>query len=266
MRKYRVVALLVLAAAVGGCRSSRRISVSEEQPGVDPLRQLVGQKLILRHFGDRKDVVAKPGESRKGTCDVAVTVTDAAAVPDGARLVLSSLGRVRVGDAPTVGRCGRLASPIALTLKGINVSRPEEWRPFLATILAPSEAYLTSHGRNFKYAAEPEPKIFANRSPVTDDEGRRLATRVTAWPKPLLAVEPAVASPGGKVHHEGEVEFSAVVGADGRVFKPHVKTSLNDEHTHHVASVLTLWRFEPAREGDRAVPALYEGRTVFRIY
>jgi hypothetical protein len=267
MREVRVVTLLVLAAVAGACRSSSRVSVSETKGGPDPLAPFVGQKLILRHFGDHPTAVVKPGETRKGTCDVAVQVASVSAVPDGVRFTLTSLGRVRVGEEPTIGHCERLASPIALSLKGVHASQPEEWRSFLGTMLLTPEAYLAVHGKTATHEPLPEPTKYANRSTISNDtESRTLANHVTSWPKPILAIEPAIPSPGGKVHHEGELEFGAVIGADGRVFKPVVKTPLSDEHQRHVESVLTLWRFEPAREGDRAVPALYEGRTVLRIY
>jgi hypothetical protein len=257
-------ALVVLAVAVGGCRSSGRVSVHEERPGIDPLKEYVGQRLVLRHFGDRKDVAVRAGDDRKATCDVAVQVSAATAVDGGIRFLLQSLGRVRVGDS-TVGRCDGLASPITLTAKGINPAKPDEWRTFIASILQTPEAYLTAHGKSFQYAPEPEPKVAARAGVVGEDEERRLGRRVTAWPKPVFAIEPAISSTG-KVHHQGEVEFEVVVGADGRPFRPKVTTPLSEEHTQHVTSVLQLWRFEPAREGDKPVPAHYEGRTVFSIY
>jgi hypothetical protein len=57
-----------------------------------------------------------------------------------------------------------------------------------------------------------------------------------------------------------------VIGADGRTFRPEIKTPLSDEHTRYIASVLQVWRFDPAKAGDKAVAARYEGRTVFKIY
>src|SRR5205809_257310 len=124
MRKTSVLALLVLAGVAGACRSSGPVTVAAEPGGPDPLAAFAGQKLILRHFGDRAVAVAKPGETRKGTCDVAVEVVSAVAAPDGVRFNLTSLGRVRVGDGPTIGQCEKLVSPIALTLKGVHAGIP----------------------------------------------------------------------------------------------------------------------------------------------
>lgn len=265
MRKSRAWALLLAGMSLGGCRSAGRVSVSEEAAGDDPLRVFLGQQLVLRHFGDRREIEVKPGEARKGSCDVAVRVKDAVAVQGGVRFTLESLGRVQVEGRPA-GTCETLASPLRLTLKGVNAARPEEWRTFMGTMLLATDAYLAFHGKTGTYAPEPEPQAFANNSSNTDDEGRRLAQRVTAWPKPLFTIEPFVPSPGGKVRHEGEIAFSAVIGRDGRVYRPRLKTSLEDAHQGQVTSVLTLWRFEPARERELALPALYEGRTVLRMY
>jgi hypothetical protein len=264
MRTSRIGTLVLLAVAVGGCRSSGRISVQEERPGADPLKEYVGQRLVLRHFGDRKDVAVKPGDNRTATCDAAVQVAAATAADGGIRFLLNSLGRARVGET-AVGRCQRLASPITLTVRGVNAARPDEWRTFVGSILQTPEAYLAAQGKTYQYAPEPEPKIAARSGAVGELEEKQLGRRVTAWPKTLFSIEPAVSS-NGKVQHQGEVEFRLVVGADGRPFRPVVVTPLSEEHTKHVTSVLHLWRFEPAREGEKAVPAYYEGRTVFYVY
>jgi hypothetical protein len=191
-------------------------------------------------------------------------VLSATPADGGARFVLTSLGRVRVGDGPAAGRCQHLVSPIALTLKGAG-SSPDEWRRAVGAVLLTPEAYLAANGKTYAYSPEPEPKLAATASSTGDSDERSLGRRVTVWPKPLFSIEPAI-SGGGRVQHQGEVDFKLVVGADGRPFRPEVTTPLSDEHTKHVMSVLSLWRFEPAREGDKPVPARYNGRTVFSIY
>jgi hypothetical protein len=267
MRHKSLAMVLMAGAALAGCRSAGKVSVTEHEGGGDPLAPFVGRRLVLRHFGDRRDAVAKPGETRKGTCDVAVQVTSATAVADGVRFALENQGRVRVGEAPS-GKCERLVPEIALTLKGVHAGAPHEWRAFLGTILLTPEEYATAHGQSLAAAAAPgtEPKTFASRSVAADADARTLAKLVTVWPKPVLLVEPAVSVPGGKIRQESEIEFATVVGADGRAYRPRVKTPLNEEHNRLVTSALGQWRFEPAKEGDKPVAALYEGRTVLRVY
>ena len=266
MKKSWIAVSLALAGLAAGCRSGGRTTVSQPKPGADPLQKFVGQKMVLRHFGDRKDAAIKRGEEPKGGCDVAVNVVAATAVGDSARFTLDSLGRLRVGGNP-VGKCGGLATPITLTVRGVNAGQPDTWSDVLASTLLTPEAYLAANGRPLPYAPEPEPKLAASASHASGDaEERTLGRKVTTWPKPVLSVEPSISSPGGKVHHEGEVEFITVVGADGRVFRPTVKTPLSDEHTRFISNVLLVWRFDPAKAGDKTVPARYEGRTVFTIY
>jgi hypothetical protein len=264
MKKPWIFASLVLAGLTGGCRSGGRTSVGEQKPGADPLRQFVGQKMVLRHFGDDKTAVVKRGDKPSGGCDMAVQVAAAVAAGDSVKFTLDPLGRIRVGGN-VVGKCGGQPTQTTLTAKGVDPARPDDWRDVLAVALLSPEAYLAANGRPLAFAPEPEPKLAASASATGDSEERRLGRRVTVWPKPVLSVEPAVRG-SGKVKHEGELEFSAVVGSDGRVFRPELKTPLSDEHARYVATVLQVWRFEPAREGEKSVPARYEGRTVFKIY
>jgi hypothetical protein len=267
MKKSWALALIVATAASGACRSSGRVATGGGGPAANPLQKFVGEKMILRGAGDRKDAIVKRGESPSGSCDVAVQVASAIGAGDSARFTLDSLGRLRVADN-VVGKCGRLVSPIELTVKGVDPARPDDWKDVLAAVLLTPEAYLAANGRPIAYAAEAEPKLAASPSHLGGgSDEHALGRKVAAWPKPVLSVEPSLPSPNGKIHHEGEVEFVVVVGADGRVFRPQVKTALSDEHTRYIGTVLQVWRFEPAKDGSsKAVPARYEGRTVFRIY
>jgi hypothetical protein len=257
MRK-QIAAVIAGAALLGACASKKPARVDAGPTTPANLKALVDQRLFLRSFGDRRDIVVKPGKEPKGTCDVAVLVTSAQPAPDAsARFTLRSLGRVRVGEAPTIGPCKELAPQIGLTLAGSLAQKPEQW------LLTP-EAYLESHGKKaFSATPLPAPKLAADARANAGDEERRLGRAVVSWPKPMLQVEPAFS---GKVPHQGEIEFDVVVGADGRLFEPRVRTGLSDEQEKNVLQVLDLWRFEPARNAKEAVPARYDGRTVLRIY
>lgn len=258
MRKP-LAAVVLFAAGLAGCRSGGPKVVGRDSATSSAWRGLIGQRLLLRAVGDQPQVVVKPGKLPKGTCDVAVEVASAAPVEGGAILTLRSLGRVRIGDAPTVGPCKAAAPQIVLTLAGGLEGHPEEW-------LQTPEAYLAAHGYPLESRpAVAEPAVAADSRPNIIGEPRRLGRRVTDWPKPLLSIEPSFDG-HGKVHHEGEIDFEVVVGADGRLFKPHLMTPLEESQEKSVLALLDLWRFDPAREGKDAVPARYEGRTVLRIY
>lgn len=93
-----------------------------------------------------------------------------------------------------------------------------------------------------------------------------MGRRVTTWPRKLFWVDPAYRDPGHRVRHEGEVEFEAVVGADGRLYRPQIRGGLDKVHIAAIERVLPMWRFEPARAGKDPLPAHVESRLVFRIY
>jgi hypothetical protein len=259
--------VLGVAVALAGCRSSQKIVIPDEGNSRAALASWVGQNLVLRYYGEHSAIIVKPGETPKETCDVAVRVAAADPVPSGVHFSLEAVGRLRIADGSTVGTCKLLVPRVDLTLKPADASRPDGWRPHLDKILLTPEAYLAANGRPFDLAASKEaPKSVADPSIMASEEARKAARRVTAWPKPLFAVEPAFAAANKNAHYDGEVTFEAVVGADGRLLQPKVKTALNDEQTKRVVAALELWRFEPAHEADRKVAARYEGRTVLRIY
>jgi hypothetical protein len=259
MRKSLLTVVLLVAVAVTGCRSSRPVTVGGGAPTASRWHSLVGQRLLLRGLGETAQVTIKAGKIPRGTCDVAVEVVSADPAEGGVRLALRSLGRVRIGEAPTVGPCKALAPRITLTLTGGEEGHVDSW-------LQTPEAYLAGHGKPLEARETvPEPKVAADVRPAAPEEAHHLARRVTVWPKPLLSIEPALSS-NGKVHHEGEIELDVVVGADGRLFNPRLLTPQDENKERDIESVLTLWRFEPAREGKTAVPAHYSGRTVLRIY
>jgi hypothetical protein len=71
--------------------------------------------------------------------------------------------------------------------------------------------------------------------------------------------------PAGRVRYEGELEFEATVGRDGRLQDPRMKTSLAAPQQKVVLLALSLWRYEPALEGPHPVSAPLESRLVLRI-
>jgi hypothetical protein len=93
-----------------------------------------------------------------------------------------------------------------------------------------------------------------------------LGRKVKAWPKVLLSVSPYVRAPSGRLRQESEVEFDAVVGTDGRVHDPTLKTTLSEAHQAVVLSALSRWRYEPARTADTPVAARISSRLNLRIY
>jgi hypothetical protein len=81
----------------------------------------------------------------------------------------------------------------------------------------------------------------------------------------LLSVEPVLRDPSRRIHQQGEVEFVAVVGTDGRLRNPVPKTGLEERHEALIKRALAAWRLEPARQGDRPVAARVLLRTALMI-
>jgi hypothetical protein len=79
-------------------------------------------------------------------------------------------------------------------------------------------------------------------------------------------VDPAYRAPKKRAHFERLVEIEAVVGTDGRLHRPLIKTSLDPAHETAVLGVLPFSRFEPARRVDAPVGARISLELVFRVY
>lgn len=254
-----------LALALPACATKAKTPAGG--PGTDYLRAYVGQQRVLRFQGDQERVVVKMKDRPQlsGACDAAVQVRSAVLEKGGPRLVLEALGAA--GAEKARPRCRHLPATITLSLTGFGGdSGPVVGR--LDQVLPTPEGYLRAYGVPFDHAPGREPAAAAsnpNTTIATDDE-RRLERRVTAWPRKLFWVDPMYRDPRRAVQYEGEVEFAAVIGADGRLYRPQVKGGLDKTHMSAIERALSMWRFEPARAGKDPVAAHYNSRLVFRIY
>jgi hypothetical protein len=264
-----VAALLALALA---CRSAgpNVVSGPAAVPPPEFVSSYVGQRLILRHHGavQRLDLARASLERSAGECDVAVEVRQSGFEEGTLRLSLEALGTVSVADEGSRrpgGACGRVPG-FLLSVSGFSGADEAEVRSDLARVLATPEAYLEARRQPFEPSALSVPPLVASRERDASPAERALAAHVTAWPEPVLRVEPAYRDAGGRVRHEGEVEFVGVVGEDGLLRTPSVRTPLSSAHEAHVLKALSLWRFAPARRAEGAVGSRVSGRLVFRVY
>jgi len=60
--------------------------------------------------------------------------------------------------------------------------------------------------------------------------------------------------------------FEAVVGSDGRLYKPQLKVSVDRPHDTAIQDALAFWRFEPARRADAPLGARVPLEIVLRVY
>src|SRR5262249_17435949 len=197
---------------------------------------------ILRFQADHEQVLIKKSEAPQlpGTCDAAVEVRTAVIEKGVAHLALETLGVPSVEKHPP--QCKPLPTTAPLTMPGSHPARPPQVRFGRDTVLAAPAGHLQAHGTTFGLASAGEPKAAASSATNAPDEERRMGRRVTAWPRRLLWVDPVYHDPNHKVHHEGEVEFEALVGADGRLYQPKIVGSLDKEHVAAIERGMPMWR------------------------
>lgn len=261
----RLLLLLTLAALVGpSCRTAGPKGPPGPPVRSDLLRPYLDQVRLLRHRGDERLLTLKPGERLAGECATAVYIRAARFQEGTARFSLETVGIARVkGRAPS---CRKLRSGLQLVLTGLSAApEAEELAGRVDQVLLTAEAYLKTRGLVFDRPAGEKPTEAASREPSSSAAERRLARRVSAWPKLVLAVDPWYHNPSGGVHQESEVEMDAVVGADGRIYRPQLRTSVGAAYEQAVLRTLPLWRLEPARRGDEAVAARVALRPILHI-
>jgi hypothetical protein len=210
-------------------------------------------------------IALKAGERLTGACDVAVRVRSVAFDKGEARFALETLGEPKVGERGVT--CKRTEPAIELVVTGFP-SGPvtPEATARIDELLLTSEAYLRAKGTTFALAPGEAPSEVASQ--LTDANGgeQKLARKVVAWPRLLLSVDPTFRAPKGRARFERLVALEAVVGTDGRLYRPQVKTSLDPAHQSAVLSVVPFWRLEPARLGDGPVGARVRLELVLRAY
>jgi hypothetical protein len=268
-RACKVIAM-ALVSALPACRSGRGPSAGGVPAPASPARvqQLVGQTRILRHRGDERKVTLKHADLARlaGGCDAAVDVRQAALEGGTLRLSLTHLGRPNVVSQRRTDRRRPCEPAVQSAVVVSQVGSEEALDAVLRTLLPTPEQYLRTWGTPFDREPGPAPSFGAADGPGTTGEERSLARKVTTWPVALLTVDadvPAGKRIGGR---ESEVEFVALVGADGRLHAPRVSTPLSDEHAKQVLRALSLWRYQPARSATEEIPARVTGKAVLRLY
>jgi hypothetical protein len=255
------LALVLLSAA---CRSGGPKTTGPSVPGTDPLRPYVGDVRVFRARADEKAVTLGPKDKLAGECDMAVKVRSAGFDKKGASLALETVGRPAV--AGREGRCRAVQPLIQLALTGLTAASPDVTTRVDAVLQTP-EGYLRTKGITFDRPADfAAIKDVASPDMLAPQPEATLGRKVKDWPKLLLSVNPYVRDTSGNLRQESEVEFEAVVGTDGRVHDPKIRTTLSQPHQDVVLSALSRWRYEPARTADTAVAARVSSRMALRIY
>lgn len=273
MTRGRIAPTTLLLGLALACQTARP-KTTPSAPAVPPpefIGSYVGQRLILRHHGTQQRVALTRRDLAVagGDCDMGVEVREASFEAGTAAFKLEALGPARLPDKPAARArttCGTV-SGFLLSVSGFAAGdAPEAIRTDLDKVLATPEAYLAANGIAFDRRPGPDPPLAASQEKNASFQERALARQLKAWPRILLRVDPFYRDPGGRVHHEGEVEFSGVVGDDGRLHSPKLRTALSSAHEEHVLRALSLWLYEPAQGPEGATAARIGERCTFRVY
>jgi hypothetical protein len=232
-------------------------------PAPELLRPYEGALRLLPHRGDVRVLEVAAGKPIAGACDVAVRVRSVAFAKGEARFALDMLGQPRVGGH--VVTCKRREPAIQLTLTGLPAELGPDVAARIDEVLLTPEAYLKAKGTAFDRPAAAPAEVASRLTDASEDE-RKAARSVVAWPQPLLSIEPLSRAAKKRAHYERLVDFEAVVGADGRLYRPKLKTSLDPDLERVVLAVLPLWRLEPARRASGPAAARVAQQVALRIY
>jgi len=265
--KRPLFGLLLLALLGPACKTGgAKAPPAPPAPPPDLLRPYEGALLVLLHQGDTPALTLKAGQRLAGECDVAVRVRSVAFDKGAARFALETLGLPRVGEhRPS---CKRLEPGLQLALTGLPPGpvSPDMTARIDEVLLTP-EAYLKARGVAFDRPSGEVPSEVASKLPDANDDERRLARAVVAWPRRLMSVDATHRAASKDARHERLVGFEAVVGTDGRLYRSRLKASIDPAQEAAIQRALAFWRFEPARRGgDAPVGARVPLEIVFRVY
>jgi hypothetical protein len=258
--------LLTLVLVLPSCKSGGpKGPPAGPAPLPELLRPYEGALRVLPGRGDEKALTLKVGEALAGACDVAVRVKGVAFSAGSARFTLETVGLPRTGEQRA--RCKELLPGRPLALNGLPAGAvTTETTARIDEVLLTPEAYLRRKGTAFDRPAAGAPAEVASQLPDASDAERRQARTVVAWPRQLLSIDALYHDPARRARHERLVGFEAVVGSDGRLYRPQVKGSVDPAHEALIRDTLALWRFEPARRADAPIGARVALETVLRVY
>jgi len=261
-QRLAVLLLLVIGAA---CRSAGPQTPAGPATLPEPLAEYQGEIRVLRHGGDEQTVKVRTEKDLTGGCDVAVHVRTVALDKGAARFSLDNIGIPKVRGRATP--CQQARPGLLLFVEGLaEGTDASAVRAQVDRMLQTPEAYLESKGVTFDLPPGEAPVEVASREVHAPVNEKTLGRQVETWPEVLLSVDPWYHHGSGRIRQEGEVKVEAIVGTDGRIHTPQIKTGMSDSHERAVLRVLPLWRFEPAQGPDGPVGARVFLSPVLRIF
>jgi len=239
------IALLVLFLAPAGL----------SQTPEEFLQSFVGQKLILRHIGDRMGAKVKKNDLAhvKGSCDVAVQVREAAWRKGTARFSLEEIGTPNIYGKQST--CTERHDEHMVEITGFENNQPtDSLAASVRALLQTPDQYLTAQGIKFDYP------------PASEDTPLSKAPPPLTQPRTILSVDPTYSKQGRQEKFQGTVACTLIVGADGRVYRPKLAHVVGHGLDEQALRIISMWRFEPARQLDKPVAVTATISVNFRLY
>ena len=218
------------------------------------LSSYVGQKLILRTYGDLQKVTVKRKNLNQpaGTCDRAVEVLNAAQKKDKIIFRLEQIGSIDVGGA---SHCSQVWSETEFIITDLGDISLRDFNLMLQDVFLTPEAYLGRNGRSFNL--QPSEVIGPVAFPGIN----------ATLAKPILQVGPVLTEEARQARiGKSYIRLSAVVGTDGRIHSPQITSNPGYGLDKQSLRVLSLWRFDPARQGDKSVSVQMQLEFTFAVY
>jgi TonB family protein len=239
-----------------GCLIVLGVTAVPQQNTRDYLQHLVGQRLILRHFGGSANPSVKERDlNRKGGgCDEAIEVKAVTLTASVVQLQLRNIGRPSIGNKSKA--CEISPDEYSLRVTEFDQDQTtEQAENAIGYFLQTPEAYLAANGVTLNLPPTSE----TIQSPV-DFPGPGLTA-----PKLVLTVYPNYSDADRNARLQGIVTLHCVVGMDGLVHAPVIEKGLTDELNKLALQALSFWRLEPVRSGTESVPAKVPVEFSFRM-
>jgi TonB family protein len=230
---------------------------ASSQTAQELLQAMIGQKLLMRHFGDSKDTKVKKKDLTisKENCDIAIQIKDATWEKGKALFVWEDIGTPYMPGKPR-GVCHNVYNEGTLTITGFAADEPAtSLADSLRKVLQTPEQFLEAAGISFTLPPEPDlpGEVGIPEKPFTPA-------------KPLFIVDATFSEQARKNKYQGNLAVVFYVGTDGRAHNPKIYHPLGMGLDEQALNVVSMWRFEPARKLDQPVPARMSIETSFNLY
>jgi len=248
------IALVLLTLSIDPKSSAQAAGSQTPQ---ELLHAMIGQKLLMRHFGDFKDTKVKKKDliSSKENCDIAIQLKDATWDKGKALFVWEDIGTPYMPGKPG-GVCHNVYDEGTLTITGFAADEPAaSLADSLRKVLQTPEQFLEAAGISFTLPPEPD---------LTGEVG--IPEKPFTPAKALFIVNATFSEQARRSKYQGTLAVLFYVGTDGRAHSPKIFHPLGMGLDEQALKVVSMWRFEPARKLDQPVPAKMSIETSFNLY